>query len=283
MYGIILTLMWGLFFMDINRPGKYGYLFVLLITFYSPYFINRVFPPNNKLLLIRYLFPVLYTIAAYIAFDISSLSFRSLQYVFSTPFLFALLLAFMGERLKDLKMISLQYLALVIVIFYCLSISNYFERHRGYSFSENRSIKESVIDVSKFKEKNIYDYKFTSNDIELSLPKNGKYVVLESWSYNCPPCIKALKANLKATLESDDTDFYYVHTNLNSRNGNQKTPFISYRDESDVLLDHFNGYSTPQFFIFNPSGKLIFKHIGYSDRNKEDLLNSIKQSIIHNQ
>lgn len=108
----------------------------------------------------------------------------------------------------------------------------------------------------------------------------GEFTLLETWYEKCPPCLKAMhdlkpfyasaRFNQKyiyvRPIKKDDKDFEKLYA----------SDILSKKLESH-LVDYdeilYNGgiKGTPCFLLFDPSGKLVFKYLGYSPTCAEEL------------
>jgi thiol-disulfide isomerase/thioredoxin len=120
------------------------------------------------------------------------------------------------------------------------------------------------------------------------LDPEGRYTLLETWNEKCPPCLKAMH-ELKPFYASAQFNQKYVYVRPNKKNDVDFEKLYASDIVSKKIDSHLVDYNeilynsgikgTPCFLLFDPSGKLVFKHLGYSSTYADDLKKSILSKI----
>lgn len=113
--------------------------------------------------------------------------------------------------------------------------------------------------------------------------------IISFWSVNCKPCIQELDAinelfdEWKEQLDfrvvavsTDDTRFLARAKSLTDSHG--WDAFILLFDVNSDFKRAMNVVQTPQLFIINPNGKVVYSHTGYNPGSEEDLLEELKKA-----
>ncbi len=136
----------------------------------------------------------------------------------------------------------------------------------------------------------LFDYPFIGPSLDAAILKTelGKFILLETWSETCFPCIKAME-ELPDFYQSiqDKVDVYYVYENKKLRVRKQFDMifnFKSIQDKSKIrididqnLYDALGMQGFPYFLLFDSNGKLIYLQRGYT--GKDAIANKILEKI----
>ncbi len=109
---------------------------------------------------------------------------------------------------------------------------------------------------------------------------NGKYVLLEFYSPYCSWCVRALP-EVKTLYESEKNNLEIVMLNVDKNKDDwlQKyeengISWTSLYDENARYSEAFTKYevnTTPSYFLFDPSGKLLHRWEGYRENLREQI------------
>lgn len=116
----------------------------------------------------------------------------------------------------------------------------------------------------------------------------GKAVVLDFWATNCPPCIEEIPhlLELKARYGSD---LEIVGLHVGDDEDREKVPeFVSrlkityplaYPDDSLTSFIFETESAIPQTAIFDRSGKMVKKIVGFNQRIRKDLDDAVELAV----
>jgi thiol-disulfide isomerase/thioredoxin len=115
----------------------------------------------------------------------------------------------------------------------------------------------------------------------------GKVVVLDFWATNCPPCIEEIPH--LASLQSQHKDLQVIGLHVGDDEDRLKVPQfadklkINYtlaypdRELNNVLLG--NDTRIPQTVVFDKTGKMLTKIVGFDAEAKRNLDEAIAQAL----
>lgn len=293
-FGLVLVTIWGICFLGNGISDSYTAAMGLSFTFIGVYLLQKEYDFNlsvrDKAALV--FFPLLYVISLYyVLFDNGY--FTSKKYnLYQTLFYFHLInplnIAFIGmllglTKLKDLTKPVNIFIFTYIVLFYSYMFHpnwmafwlgtqvNSFDTElpRGAASHEDSGlIVKDDIDLAGFL--------FINSDLDtITLTKKSdKYILLETWSENCLPCIKAMKELPDFyQMIQEKVEVYYVYENKKEsvrKKFDKIFNFKSIHDKSRILIDinqeMYNSLGMqgfPYFSLFDPEGRLIFLKRGY--------------------
>jgi len=309
-YSFVLITIWSICFLMAGMVDSYTAAMGLSFTFLSSYFLQREYDfdlsLSDKWLILA--LPTLFLFALYInLYDVGylrlrRLDFGSLYVVFfyrhiTNPVVIAFVVLLLGvTKLRDLRNPRNVFVFASITVFYAYFFmftwkSNWFVTKpisfdTGMTLSAPPNEKSAAINYDI----DLSDYSFinANRDTVNLLDDSGKYILLETWSEGCPPCIRAME-ELSGFYQSikDRVSVYYVYENRKAstrRNFDKIFSFNAINDKSRILIDidqelyhaaNMQGY--PYFLIFSPNGKLVQHIHGYGD--KEIVIDKISKSV----
>ena len=114
---------------------------------------------------------------------------------------------------------------------------------------------------------------------------NGKPMIISYWSIACKPCIQELNA-INDALEDwrKEADFTVVAVStddarLKAAAKNMATSrgweFTCLFDDKQTLRRAMNVTQTPQAFVVDAEGNIVYSHTGYSPGSEEELFDKI--------
>ena len=290
LYGFVLVLVWGICFLGKGMSDAYTAALGLSFTFISSYLVQKEYHFSldiwDKTAIA--LFPFLYIIAVYFVLfkngSFSAEKFNLYQNLFYHHLINPLNVAFVGlwfglTKLKDLTKPLNAFVFTYIILFH-----SYFFHSNWLSFWLGSQVKNFGVEKSSDRDElnvnqavNIYDFQFINPDLDtvtLTNEKSRRYILVETWSENCLPCIRAMNElpDFYMTIQ-DRVDVYYVYENQEAstrKKFDKIFRFESVQDKSKILIDiNQNLYNSlgmsgfPYFLLFDPNGKLIYYQRGY--------------------
>ena len=121
-----------------------------------------------------------------------------------------------------------------------------------------------------------------------SLLDDGKPMIVSFWSCTCKPCIMELDAineNFPDWIEEADFKVVAVSTDdarftAKARSfaaGRGWSDFVQLYDKNQELMRAMNVTVTPQVFVLDGQGKIVYSHTGYVPGSEEELIKAIKK------
>ena len=114
---------------------------------------------------------------------------------------------------------------------------------------------------------------------------NGKPMIISYWSIACKPCIQELNAITDALAEwREEADFEVVAVSVDDARlkasakaiaSSRGWEFICVYDENQDLKRAMNVSLTPQSFVVDGEGNIIFSHSGYTPGSEQLLFDKI--------
>ena len=114
---------------------------------------------------------------------------------------------------------------------------------------------------------------------------NGKPMIISYWSIACKPCIQELNAINDALAEwREEADFEVVAVSVDDARlkasakaiaSSRGWEFICVYDENQDLKRAMNVSLTPQSFVVDGEGNIIFSHSGYTPGSEQLLFDKI--------
>ena len=114
---------------------------------------------------------------------------------------------------------------------------------------------------------------------------NGKPMIISYWSIACKPCIQELNAINDALAEwREEADFEVVAVSVDDARlkasakaiaSSRGWEFICVYDENQDLKRAMNVSLTPQSFVVDGDGNIIFSHSGYTPGSEQLLFDKI--------
>jgi thioredoxin-related protein len=154
------------------------------------------------------------------------------------------------------------------------------------AFNNKIEIAESSIDTGLlFSSKTIF-YNKDGNEVLITPPPKGKFLLIETWTKSCTPCLKAMK-ELSGYIQNNDKRLlnYYIHPITKNKSDIEKLSTINYVDDKNKLLYIHsnklkyivNEITVPVFALFNDKGEVLLKRVGYS--NKENMISMLEEAM----
>ena len=113
----------------------------------------------------------------------------------------------------------------------------------------------------------------------------GKPMIISYWSITCKPCIQELNAindALEEWREEADFEVVAISTDDARMKASAKTiassrgwDFICLYDDKQTLKRAMNVSLTPQSFVVDANGKIVFSHSGYTPGSEQLLFDKI--------
>jgi hypothetical protein len=289
-YTLTIIPIWGLLFLIPESPGNFGAFFGLIYTFYSSILIeNHVERETTILKFLKIIGPLFYFFSSIFLLKINLLFLIN-------PILISFLVFCLSYIVRNvIKIPSVNFFILSFFIIYSFVLfpmwENFMDQKARLMDQKNEidlSIgdKQDVVNLNKFMFINQnYDTFNLINNLN-----NNKYIIIETWNENCPPCLRAIKDLEKFYLEIQNyADNYYLYkANKNFDVSHYKFVFTypKIHDHTKIIIDNLNNFheklnlnSVPYFFIFNKEGKLVFKFEGYSSMISNNLKNSMRNIV----
>lgn len=117
--------------------------------------------------------------------------------------------------------------------------------------------------------------------------KDSKPVVMLFWSTICKPCITEHDAFSEAYEDFlKEVDFKVVSISIDDRRNSSRAkslvkgrgwPFETYLDVNQDLKRAMNVNLTPQLFIIDPQGNIVYSHTGYVPMGEEEIFEKLKK------
>lgn len=271
-YSLSLILIWGLGLLH-DIAGSLTIFLTFLFTAYSLILFKREKKLEKTALLLA---PAIYFIAALIIKDIDVFVKFPIAWIF--------ILFIVGLFFGKIKSIVYHIFVLSFSILYAFVI--YPHRYDTPSLSYEE-VTESQIKIREGY--NLHDFRFITIDSDtLSVVKNGKPYLIETWNETCRPCISSIR-DLQDTLSSDTT---FNHIYVYQARGNKKLDtknifaFKVITDKKKIVIDLENNLfkslelkSYPYFLIFDKDGKLVDYTSGYSSKYRSEVLEDLLTTI----
>jgi thioredoxin-related protein len=289
-FNLVIFLMWMLLILShINEESKvFYYPTGLILTYFLAKYMGKDLQCKWYLKLIL---PFLYLIMSIIAkiYD----SGISISLLFN-PILYAFIFLLSGLFIRPTEKNAInRNITLVFIFALMISSTHKYERKFTHPFSKQQYDFSIINEAPEVEEPGIAleDLSFFNEKQDtISLINSGKYILLETWHERCPPCFLAMKDLEPFYLENQQNfDQYYIYVKPHKKNDINYDKLFNADLVSDKKDRHLVDYdellyskgiqSTPQFLLFDPSGKLIFKHVGYGEKMKEKLESDILSHI----
>ena len=114
---------------------------------------------------------------------------------------------------------------------------------------------------------------------------NGKPMIISYWSIACKPCIQELNAINDALAEwRTEADLEVVAVSVDDARlkatakaiaNSRGWEFICVYDENQELKRAMNVSLTPQSFVVDAEGNIIYSHSGYTPGSEQELLEKV--------
>lgn len=275
-YSLLLALIWWIGLIDILADQLTASL-ALIFTFTATYFLRKKvqFDFWDKLLVVS--FPTFYCFAW--AFQWESFNLGLLIY----PLNIALVLLILSlTYFKDLTKPQNIFIFLFCTILYSYRFYPEWSKKRNpyqvENVDSNKGIQNAIPDEIQNVVKDtiqVLDYLFGNmNGKKARLDLDDRYIMLETWSEACPPCVKAFsELGPFYDAHADKLRTYYVYENNRSSARKNLDKIRNYKhihDKSKILVDldqtlylecQMSGY--PYFLLFSPEGELVYSQSGY--------------------
>lgn len=296
-YSFFLVSIWSACYVISGLPNSYTAAFGMSFTFLSIYFLQDKYDFKlnvfDKILILA--FPILYLIMIYItvysnntlpkfSLNIASL-YQNLFYIhLVNPILISLIILVLGmTKMKDLRKPVNIFILTYITIFYAYFLNpswlNYWLGAQRSNFDTEAS-KNQDSNETLDQNINLSNFSFINNEEDTIglLNSKSKYILIETWSENCFPCIKAM-AEMPMFYETikQDVDVFYLYEHNKSSVRDKFDKIFSFKnidDKSKILIDinqdlynslRMQGF--PYFLLFNSKGQLIYYFRGYPGRD----------------
>lgn len=285
LYTTSLIPFWGFLLLDPNKPGLFGIFVAMIYTFYSAFIIRSFVEKETRLLTaIKFIGPVIY-IAVYFYAQPFNLQ------IITAPVNIAFLLFCIALSSKDVfPKKEVQFFVVAFIYLYSFSLYNVWTNAGIKQANENRydfGFRDSIQVKARYITKKIPDlahYQFLNSNLDtVTLEKTGKYTIIETWNERCLPCFKAMNelTDFYTRTDSKANQYYvYIPTKNRTTDYTKVFAFDRIKDKNRILIDvnlqesaFLNEF--PVFFVFSPSGELVFSQIGYNSDTKEALKEGI--------
>ena len=111
-------------------------------------------------------------------------------------------------------------------------------------------------------------------------------MIISFWATTCKPCIRELDAINDAYPDwIEEADFRVVAVSTDDSRfssqaralveGHGWSDFTVLYDKNQALMRAMNVTLTPQVFVVDKNGKIVYSHTGYSPGNEEELIEAI--------
>ena len=117
-------------------------------------------------------------------------------------------------------------------------------------------------------------------------PYKGKVVYLDFWASWCSPCLASFPwmNQLQKDLHSQGLEIVAVNVDADQADARkflQQHPvnFEIIFDPQGKLAESHNVMGMPSSFLFDRNGKLIFSHIGFSNKKSEQLRATVEAAL----
>ena len=115
---------------------------------------------------------------------------------------------------------------------------------------------------------------------------DGTPMIISFWSTTCKPCIRELDAINEAYPDwIEEADFRVVAVSTDDSRfsaqaralveGHGWSDFTVVYDKNQALMRAMNVTLTPQVFVVDKNGKIVYSHTGYAPGNEEELFEAI--------
>ncbi len=117
---------------------------------------------------------------------------------------------------------------------------------------------------------------------------DGTPMIISFWSTTCKPCIRELDA-INELLPDwlDEADFKVVAVSTDDARfttkarslaeGHGWTDFIVLYDKNQAFMRAMNVTLTPQVYVMDGNGKIVYSHTGYTPGSELELIEKIKE------
>lgn len=300
-YSLLLISIWSACFVIIGLPNSYTAAFGMSFTFLSIYFVQKEYDfklsLSDKALIL--IFPVIDLIVLYttiysnnflpkFSLNIPSL-YQNLFYIhIVNPILISSIILILGmTKMKDLRKPVNIFILTYTTIFYAYVLHpiwlNIWLGTQKSNFDTeilNAPEDQKMNDFSIDQSINLSNFSFINSDLDTLglLNTSNKYILIETWSENCFPCIKAMAEmpDFYETIKQDVEVYYlYEHNKASVRNKFDKIfSFKGIDNKSKILIDidqelynalRMQGF--PYFLLFDSKGRIVYHFRGYPGRD----------------
>lgn len=121
----------------------------------------------------------------------------------------------------------------------------------------------------------------------LQLLDEGTPMIVSFWATTCKPCIRELDA-INELLPDwlDEAKFRVVAVSIDDNRftakarslveGHGWTDYVALYDKNQELMRAMNVTLTPQVFVLDGKGKIVYSHTGYTPGSENELIEKIK-------
>ncbi len=286
-YSITLMTAWPLLMFGGYLPIGWGTFTALCYTFYSAYEIRKLVAQETiSLRWVKLSGPI---------FIILTFLYLNSWYWFSiiNPLHIAFFVL-VGVTFLDPKTMPTRLTQFFVVSFiagYSMTFVNDWKRlnlNASNSKIPNFELNEPFADTKLVTDSNLSSLQFLNKSLDsIQLNGTGKYTLIETWNERCVPCVRAMK-DLKDYYDTLGNTIQQKYVYVAARPGValDYTKIFSYKHIShqDRILVNINmqeelglqGY--PNFLLFDPTGKLILKQLGYAPSQKDKFIAKIKKT-----
>ena len=168
-------------------------------------------------------------------------------------------------------------LILLILIFYCCFSIN------AQTEQEKSSITVLNQDVPTFKFKPVSQQKH----IDIT-DLRGKTVLINFFATWCGPCLKEIPL-LKSEIYEPYKEEEFVILMIGREHSDEivaafkaekDIPFYVVGDEDRTIYDLFAEKYIPRNYIINPEGKIVYQHVGFDEKEFEEMVVTLKETLL---
>ncbi len=112
----------------------------------------------------------------------------------------------------------------------------------------------------------------------------GNYILIDFWASWCPPCKQAIPYIIKIFNDYGGNRFYVFGIGLEDENAlfnysrSQNIPYLILAGNKEIA-NYYKVQAIPTLVLLDPDGKIIYKHVGFSEDGMAELENKIKKSL----
>lgn len=112
----------------------------------------------------------------------------------------------------------------------------------------------------------------------------GNYILIDFWASWCSPCKKAIPYIIEIFNKYAGNKFYVFGIGLEDEDAlfnysrSQNIPYLILAGNKEIA-NYYKVQGIPTLVLLDPNGKIIYKHVGFSEDGMAELENKIKESL----